>query len=246
MIRLRTTNNKDICCFVASTPEERNNGLNDWGRIPLGSGLLFDFKEPDYVIFHMDRVWFPIDIVMLDANANVNQVYVNCQPGALDKFPGNDVKWVLELPANDTIRLGIGVGTSLRAHSSLYEFNQRVRPELLAVHAAYNGFCESGVSYGAVIAYGNNPVSWGWNKTKVTQNPTSHAEMVAISDAIARGVELKGSTMFSTSQPCMMCAGAAAWSEIASVQWLQKSLTTVVKAICKSLGNSPIEISHYK
>lgn len=246
MIRLRTPSNKDICCFVASTPEERNNGLNDWGRLPLGSGLLFEFSEPDYVLFHMDRVWYPIDIVMLDAQANVKNVYVNCQPGTQDKFPGDGVKWVLELPANDTIRLGIGVGTSLRAHKGLYEFNQRVRPELLAIHAAYNGFCESGVAYGATIAYGNNPVAWGWNKTKVTGNPTNHAEMVAISDAVSRGVELKGATMFATTQPCMMCAGAAAWSELGSVQWLKPSPTTTVKSICDKLGTPPTNITYYQ
>ncbi len=232
MIRLKTPTNKDICCFVAASPEDRNSGLNDWGKLPQGSGLLFEFSIPDYVVFHMDRVWYPIDIVMLDENACVKHVYVNCQPGAVDKFPGEGVKWVLELPANDTIRLGIGVGTVLRAHKGLYQFNQRVRPELLAVHAAYNGFSESGVAYGATIAYGNNPVAWGWNKTRVTGNPTNHAEMVAISDAVSRGVELPSATMFSTSQPCMMCAGAAAWSNLGSVRWLKPNHNTTVTAIC--------------
>lgn len=246
MIRLKTPSNKDICCFIANTPEERNNGLNDWGKIPQGAGLLFEFPEPDYVMFHMDRVWYPIDIVMLDDKAVVQNVYVNCQPGAMDKYPGNNIKWVLELPANDVIRLGIGRGSSLRAHKGLYEFNQLVRPELLSVHAAYNGFCESGIAYGATISYGNNTVAWGWNKTQVTGNPTNHAEMVAISDAVARGVELRGANMHVTTQPCMMCAGATAWAELANVFWIKPNPATTVSAICNHLHRPLVVITPQK
>lgn len=238
MIRLKTPSNKDICCFIADTPEKRSSGLDGWGKLPIGAGLLFEFPNPEYVVFHMSEVWYPIDIVMMDDKAVVQRVYRNCQPGTFEKFPGNNIKFVLELPANDVVRLGIGEGSALKAHRGLYEFSTAVTPELLAIHCAYNGYCESGVEYGACVAIGSSPVAWGWNKTKVTDNPTNHAEMVAISDAVARGVSLEGTRIISSHQPCMMCAGACAWSKFSEVTWFIPATDTTVSGISNFLGTT--------
>lgn len=243
MIRLKTSANKDICCFLASDEFSRANGLNGWGKLPPGAGLLFEFAEPEYVVFHMDRVWYPIDIIMLDASATVVNIYKNCQPGTIEKYPAYDIKWVLELSAGECDRLGLGIGSVLRAHKGSYAFDNLVKPQLLSIHAAYNGFMETGIGYGACISHGSTPVGWGWNKVAVTENPTHHAEIIAISDALARGSVLKGAGIFASHQPCMMCAGASAWSEFSTINYLIPAENNTTTDITTTLGTSPQKIS---
>ncbi len=243
MIRLVTETNKDICCFLANTPQDRENGLVGWGKLPVGSGLLFEFSKTDFVVFHMSTVLFPIDIVMIDENGYVRFIFENCQPGSSDRFQGTSIKWVLELPANDVVRLSLKVGSKLSRYDSYYEFSPFVKGDLLSVHAAYNGFRQSGVAYGAAISQGSSVIAWGWNKTKISGNPTHHAEMVAISDALARDHSIKGSACYTTSQPCMMCAGALAWSEFSNVYWLRPSNHTTLRTIANHNQSSLFKMS---
>lgn len=237
MIRLVTQNtNKDICCYLAETEVARSNGLNDWGALPQGAGLLFVMPVAEDVAFWMDRVSYPIDIVMFDENATVKKVYANCQPGSINRYQGIGVKWVLELRAGECARMQIVSGVSLRAVALPYEFDARVRPELLAVHAAFNSTLEGGNPFGACIAFGDNPVGWGWDKAQLTGNPTDHAEMVAIEDAIMRGSSSQGAELYCTHMPCMMCGGAAAWSKISKIHFMKNNSATTMRHISDAIG----------
>ena len=222
MIRLVTEQNRDICCWLADSNIERQEGLNGWGELPPGAGLLFVFGAPKDVAFHMSDVTYPIDIVMLDKNANIKEVYADCQPGSDDIYPGKNIKWVLELVSGEVRRLGLREGESLRAYEGAYEFNNTTPPELLAIHAAYNATLEGNEPYGACICHGSTPVGWGWNRVASKGDPTLHGEIVCMRDVIARGSLLENSEMYTTHLPCMMCMGATAWAEISKVYYLKK------------------------
>jgi tRNA(adenine34) deaminase len=76
----------------------------------------------------------------------------------------------------------------------------------LAVEASAAG----DVPVGAVVVRNGEVVGRGANRTVRDQDPTAHAEMLAIRDAVrALGSwRLEGCELFVTLEPCAMCAGA--------------------------------------
>ena len=66
------------------------------------------------------------------------------------------------------------------------------------------------VPIGCVIIYNNQIIGRGYNQVEGLQDPTAHAEMIAITSAsnTIKSRRLNGSTIFVTKEPCAMCAGA--------------------------------------
>jgi tRNA(Arg) A34 adenosine deaminase TadA len=71
-----------------------------------------------------------------------------------------------------------------------------------------------GGPFGAVVVKDGVIVGEGWNRVVATQDPTAHAEIVAIRDACARlgTFDLEGATVYTSCEPCPMCMGAILWS----------------------------------
>jgi tRNA(adenine34) deaminase len=69
---------------------------------------------------------------------------------------------------------------------------------------------EGEVPVGAVIVLDDEIVGEGWNRPILSQDPTAHAEVVALRDAAKRvgNYRLSGATLYVTLEPCPMCAGA--------------------------------------
>ena len=72
------------------------------------------------------------------------------------------------------------------------------------------------VPIGAVIVCGDRVVGRGHNLVETLSDATAHAEMQSITAAASMlgGKDLKGFTLYVTVEPCVMCAGALAWSQI--------------------------------
>ena len=72
------------------------------------------------------------------------------------------------------------------------------------------------VPVGAVIVKDCEIIGRGHNETETAKDPTAHAEMIAIRQAAKNlgGWRLTGCTMYVTTEPCSMCAGAIVWSRI--------------------------------
>lgn len=75
------------------------------------------------------------------------------------------------------------------------------------------------VPVGAVITFGNRIIGAGGNQREALQDPTAHAEMIAITQAAAslESWRLEGCTLYVTLEPCPMCAGAILQSRVARV-----------------------------
>ncbi len=75
------------------------------------------------------------------------------------------------------------------------------------------------VPVGAVIVAGNSIIARAHNLTETLNDPTAHAEMQAITAATSYlgGKYLTDCTLYVTVEPCIMCAGALAWSQISTV-----------------------------
>ena len=66
------------------------------------------------------------------------------------------------------------------------------------------------VPIGAVIVRENKIIGEGWNQPISSQDPTAHAEIIALRDAGNNicNYRLPNTTMYVTLEPCAMCAGA--------------------------------------
>ncbi|MBX3423841.1 MAG: tRNA adenosine(34) deaminase TadA [Pirellulaceae bacterium] len=75
------------------------------------------------------------------------------------------------------------------------------------------------VPVGSVIVHNRRIIGSGWNQRQTLQDPTAHAEMIAITQAAASltSWRLQDCTLYVTLEPCPMCAGAILQSRIPRV-----------------------------
>jgi tRNA(adenine34) deaminase len=73
------------------------------------------------------------------------------------------------------------------------------------------------VPVGAIIVLEDAVIGTGFNQPISTNDPTAHAEIVALRKGaeFVRNYRLSGATMYCTVEPCMMCAGAIIHARIA-------------------------------
>jgi tRNA(Arg) A34 adenosine deaminase TadA len=71
-----------------------------------------------------------------------------------------------------------------------------------------------GGPFGCVVARGDEVVGEGSNRVTSTNDPTAHAEVVAIRNACSRlkTFQLTGCTIYTSCEPCPMCLGAILWA----------------------------------
>jgi guanine deaminase len=76
---------------------------------------------------------------------------------------------------------------------------------------------QDGGPFGAVVVKDGRIVGEGRNMVIATNDPTAHAEIVAIRAATQRlgTFDLSGCTIYASCEPCPMCLGAVLWSRIA-------------------------------
>ena len=82
------------------------------------------------------------------------------------------------------------------------------------------------VPVGAVVVLGDEVVGRGRNSPIAQNDPTAHAEMLAIREACARigNYRLEGATIYSTLEPCVMCAGALVAARVATLVFATRDL----------------------
>ena len=78
---------------------------------------------------------------------------------------------------------------------------------------------EDEVPIGAVIVCDNRIIARAHNMTERLNDPTAHAEMLAITSATGSlGAKyLTDCRLYVTVEPCTMCAGAIGWAQLAAV-----------------------------
>ena len=88
-----------------------------------------------------------------------------------------------------------------------------------ALSEAEIAFDKGEVPVGAVVACNGRIIARAHNLTETLNDVTAHAEMQAITAAasVLGGKYLHDCTMYVTVEPCPMCAGALAWSQIGRV-----------------------------
>jgi len=82
------------------------------------------------------------------------------------------------------------------------------------------------VPVGSIVVLGNEIVGRGRNAPIASNDPTAHAEMLALREACARigNYRLEEATVYSTLEPCVMCAGALVAARVGTLVFAARDL----------------------
>lgn len=77
----------------------------------------------------------------------------------------------------------------------------------------------AGGPFGAVIVRHGQVLAEGWNQVTSTNDPTAHAEVVAIRRACAAvdTFALEGAVLYASCEPCPLCLAAAYWARLSRI-----------------------------
>ena len=91
----------------------------------------------------------------------------------------------------------------------------------LALEEARAAEREDEVPIGAVLVLDGRLVTRAHNQTRTRKDPTAHAEILALSRAaqMLGAARLPGAVVYTTVEPCFMCAGALSQARVARVVW---------------------------
>lgn len=89
----------------------------------------------------------------------------------------------------------------------------------MALNEARHALEREEVPIGAIVVAGDRVIGRGHNLVETLHDATAHAEMQAITAAMSTlgGKYLADCTLYVTVEPCVMCGGALAWSQIGRV-----------------------------
>jgi tRNA(adenine34) deaminase len=123
-----------------------------------------------------------------------------------------------------------------QANTSVLGGNVDERFMRTAIDAARIAEENGDVPIGAVIVHENNIIAKAYNQREQLQDPTAHAEIIALTQAAAalENWHLNGCTMYVTLEPCPMCAGALV---LARMDRLVYGCDDPKTGACKSLYN---------
>lgn len=90
-----------------------------------------------------------------------------------------------------------------------------------AIDLSINNIKNNGGPFGCVIVKDNKIISEGVNRVTSNNDPTAHAEIVAIREACKKlkTFNLKGTELYTSCEPCPMCLSAMYWSHIDKIYY---------------------------
>lgn len=89
----------------------------------------------------------------------------------------------------------------------------------MATKLSYDNIDKGGGPFGAVIVKGDEVISTGANSVTLLNDPTAHAEVLAIRNACAqlKDFRLTGCIVYSSCEPCPMCLSALYWAGVKKI-----------------------------
>jgi len=77
----------------------------------------------------------------------------------------------------------------------------------------------AGGPFGAVVVKGSAIIGEGANQVTALNDPTAHAEVIAIREACKKlsAFDLEGCEIYSSCEPCPMCLGAIYWARLSRI-----------------------------
>lgn len=106
-----------VAVEVADTPEEREQGLMFRDSLEQDRGMLFIFDESQEAHFWMKNTEIPLDIIFVNDEDIVSELYSDAQPCLTPFCPAysshGKVKYVVEVNAGYAAKNGIQIGSEV-------------------------------------------------------------------------------------------------------------------------------------
>ncbi|MBN2891813.1 MAG: nucleoside deaminase [Bacteroidales bacterium] len=117
----------------------------------------------------------------------------------------------------------------------------------IAINEAKKAFENDEVPVGAIVVLNNQVIAKAYNQTEILNDPTAHAEMLAITSAnqFLGSKYLTDARLYVTLEPCIMCSGAIFWSKISALIYGASDIKNGFMKIENNL-NQNITLSHPK
>lgn len=109
----------------------------------------------------------------------------------------------------------------------------------LAFEEAFAGMRNNeGGPFGAIVVLDGKIIGRGHNQVLLAQDPTAHAEIIAIREACQhiQNIHLENAILYSTCEPCPMCLAAIQWAQIPRVEYVMN------RADAQKIGFSDLRI----
>lgn len=104
-----------IDCEVAATHDARTRGLMWRKALPEGTGMIFLFPQQSELSFWMRNTLIGLDMVFIDADFKIAGIVERAEPQTLtSRSPGKPAKYVLEIPAGASEKMGLTAGLPVR------------------------------------------------------------------------------------------------------------------------------------
>ena len=115
-----------------------------------------------------------------------------------------------------------------------------------ALRSAQRALEAGEVPIGAIVVHDDKIIARGHNLSVTSNDPTAHAEILALREAGAAlgNYRLSGCTLFVTIEPCAMCAGALVHARIARVVYGAKDPKTGADGSVMQVLNHPAQNHH--
>lgn len=119
----------------------------------------------------------------------------------------------------------------------------------LALEQAGLAAAQGEVPVGAVVVQDGQVIGRGYNRKEIDNDPTAHAEMIALREAARRSGNwrLIDATLFCTLEPCPMCAGAMIQARLGRLVYGAKDLRfgadgSLVDVLAEPRFNHSVEV----
>jgi len=117
--------NAKLLVEIADTPEKKAMGLSKRKSLSKNSGVLFIFSPPQIASFWMKDMHFPIDLIFIDENCEVSEIFNNLGP---ESFPQvftskTAIKYALEVNSDFVEKHLIKAGSRLKIQRKMDRFS---------------------------------------------------------------------------------------------------------------------------
>jgi len=106
------------------------------------------------------------------------------------------------------------------------------------VRMATNNVQDGGGPYAAIVVKNDEIIGSGTNLVHILNDPSAHAELLAIREACAilSTTDLSDCIIYASGEPCPMCLGASYWANIGSIYYA----STSADALTEGKTDSPL------
>lgn len=105
---------------IAQTPEQLQRGLMFVKKLPENRGMFFDLRKYPKASMWMKNTYVPLDMLFVDCDFNVVDIYPNAKPQSLDKISSSqDFCYVVEILGGSSQKYNLLVGDKLFFNPSI-------------------------------------------------------------------------------------------------------------------------------